>query len=100
MTPRFRHSALRFGGAFIVAFLAATASTAVADHVNVLTQHNDNARTGQNPKETKLHPRTLSFNTFGKLFTQPVDGQVYAQPLYMASVQIAGMSHSVIFVAT
>jgi hypothetical protein len=67
------------------------------------TQHNDIARTGQNLNENVLN--TSSFGptsdpTFGKLFSQPVDGQVFAQPLYVPNVLISGVLHNVIYVAT
>src|SRR6266853_2099906 len=38
--------------------------------------------------------------TFGKLFSCAVDGEVYAQPLYVANFAIAGGTHNVVFVAT
>ena len=46
---------------------------------NVLTWHNDNGRTGQNLSETILTPAKLGTGAhpFGKLFSQPVDGQIY-----------------------
>ena len=68
--------------------------------VNVLTQHNDNMRTGQNTNETTLTTSNVNSTTFGKLFKSAVDGYVYAQPLYMPSLAIAGGAHNVIFVAT
>ena len=42
----------------------------------------------------------MNSTTFGKIFTLPVDGYVYAQPLYVPNVNIAGTVHNVLYVAT
>ena len=52
-----------------------------------------------NLQETSLSPKT-DWNTFGKVGTFPVDGQVYAQPLYVSGVAIGGVSYNVLYVAT
>src|SRR5262249_16141261 len=56
-------------------------SSGAMAQTDVLTQHNDNARTGLNAHETLLTPATVSGGTFRKIGEIPVDGQVYAQPL-------------------
>src|SRR5579875_3607949 len=58
--------------------------------VNVLTYHNDLARTGQNLAETILTPANVSGATFGKIGFLPVNGLVDAEPLYVSQWTIAG----------
>jgi hypothetical protein len=67
----------------------------------VTTSQYDNARTGANLNETVLTPRNVNANEFGKLFTFPVEGDVYAQPLFLPNLPIPGHgTHDVLFVAT
>ena len=69
--------------------------------IPVLTYHYDNTRQGANLAETVLTPANVSGGTFGRLFTYPVDGHVYAQPLIMTNVSIPGKGiHNVVYVAT
>ncbi|MFZ0829179.1 MAG: pyrrolo-quinoline quinone [Verrucomicrobiia bacterium] len=67
---------------------------------NVLTQHNDLARTGAYTSETMLTTANVNTNTFGQLFIDGVDGQVYAQPLYVESLSLSNGTHNVVFVCT
>jgi hypothetical protein len=82
-----------------LAFLAAMAILPRGMAINVLTEHNDLSRTGANTSETILTPANVT-NSFGKLFTDNVDGQVYAQPLYVQNLSIGGGIHNVVFVCT
>ena len=67
----------------------------------VLTSQYDNSRTGSNQRETVLTPRNVNANQFGKLFSMPVDGSIYAQPLYAPRIEIPGKGvHNIVFVAT
>ncbi len=68
--------------------------------VSVVTWHNDLTRTGANTSETVLNTTNVNQNTFGKLFTASVDGPIYAQPLYLPNLTVAGAVHNVLFVAT
>jgi regulation of enolase protein 1 (concanavalin A-like superfamily) len=73
----------------------------LAPSVNVLTYHNDNGRTGLNDHETALTLQSVNPTTFGQLYTDPVDGQIYAQPLTLAGVSVPNKgTHDVVFVAT
>ena len=79
---------------------SATANIGVTDLASVATWRNDRSRSGVNSREFALTSQNLVSGTFGKLFSCPVDGWVFAQPLWMANVQISGSRHNVVFIAT
>ena len=58
----------------------------LAAQVNVFTYQYDNTRAGQNLAESLLTLSRVNSKQFGKLFSYPVDGYLYAQPLYMPGV--------------
>jgi hypothetical protein len=84
-------------GCWITAIFAA----GLAADAQMTTSQVDNARTGAYLHETTLTPRDVNAQQFGKIFTLKVDGDVYAQPLFLAGVEIPGKGrHDVLFVAT
>jgi hypothetical protein len=78
-----------------------SAQVAVTDFAGMLTWRNDNARSGMNNRELALAPANVNSAKFGKLFTCPLDGNAFAQPLYVPNLEMPGSgAHNVIFVAT
>ena len=85
----------------LILLLASRAHTQPVVPLVVPTAQYDNQRTGANLNETTLTPRNVNPAHFGKLFAIPVDGDVYAQPLYVPNLEIPGKGvHNVIFIAT
>src|SRR5882762_6441829 len=83
---------------FFVLCLGVSAAWAQND---VLTQHNDNTRSGLNANETLLTPANVTVSKFGRLFTHAVDGIIVGQPLYASNVLMSdGQTHNVVYVAT
>ena len=83
------------GAAFFTRSVASTAGT------DVVTYHNDIARTGQNLTETSLTPGTVYAAAFGKTGFYGTDGKVDAQPLYLSGVAIPGQgAHNMLYAAT
>ncbi len=82
------------------ALLLVSSLSALHAQVNIYTRNYDAARTGANLKEKTLTPANVNAASFGKLYTVPTDGQVYAQPLYVSQLNIAGGVHDVVFVAS
>jgi hypothetical protein len=78
-----------------------TPSPSAGTPVSILTHHYDVARTGANVNESKLTPANVNSNQFGKIFSFPVDGEMYAQPLYVPNVSTPGRgAHNVVYAAT
>jgi hypothetical protein len=102
LTPGTKRFA-RFAAAFSVLLLIVAETPA---QTNVVTQHNDIGRTGQNRNETILTPANVNSTSFGKLFSYAIDGRAYAQPLYVSGLTMgsgsaqAGTRHNVVFIAT
>ena len=81
--------------------LLIVAATLNSQTVRVLTSQYNNGRTGSDEHEVILTPQNVNAGTFGKVATLPVDGDVYAQPLYVPGVTIPGQgTHNLLFVAT
>ncbi len=89
-----------FVQAFLGLWLLVSFSVAAMAQVNVYTRSYDNGRSGANLQETILTPANVNSTNFGKLFTFHTDGEIYAQPLYVSNLAIAGGTHNVVFVAS
>jgi hypothetical protein len=91
---------MTFQGVFVlIATCAAFADSRCEGQI--LTAQYDNARTGATLRETVLNPGNVNVGRFGKRLSFPVDGDVYAQPLFLRNVEIPGKGvHNVIYIAT
>lgn len=67
---------------------------------DLLTANYGNSRTNADLYESTLNTSNVNSALFGKLFTLPVDGQIYAQPLYQSKLTIKSAVHNVVFIAT
>ena len=67
----------------------------------IFTQRGNNQRTGAFTNERTLNTSNVNQSGFGKLYSYPVDGQVYAQPLYVPGLNVSGKGkRNVLFIAT
>ena len=95
-------SGLKKGSAFALVCAAIFAMLCVGaqTQVDMLTQHNDNARTGVNAHETVLTPANVKPTQFGMLFKRVVDDQIYTQPLIVTGVTAGGGTRDLVYVTT
>jgi len=75
-------------------------ASALAVTADVLTYHNDNARSGHNLAEVVLTPANVNAAKFRLLRMLEVDGLVDAQPLVVSKLTIRGKSRNVLIIAT
>jgi hypothetical protein len=76
---------------------SASITIGITDLAGVFTYHNNLSRDGTNLQEHALTTSNVATSTFGKLFSCTMDGAVYAQPLWVANLTVAGAKHNVIF---
>jgi hypothetical protein len=81
--------------------LLLTASCLAGKTLRITTSQYDNMRTGANVHEIILTPQNVNARQFGKVLSIPVDGDVYAQPLYLSQVDVPGKGiRNLLFIAT
>ncbi len=95
-------AALERGSRLLLAFTFLFSGALARSHaqVDVLTQHNDNARSGANTSETSLTPETVNSRQFGMLFKRVVDDQLYTQPLIVTHVNTDAGTRDLVYVTT
>ena len=82
----------------VAVLLAASLARAQTD---VLVSHYDGARTSANVSETTLTTANVNSASFGKVYAFPVDGMVFAQPLFKSNLNFPGVgTFNVVFIAT
>lgn len=86
---------------YFLFMLSAACLQILRAQTNILTQRGNNQRTGVYATEKRLNTTNVNVDSFGRLYNYPVDGQVYAQPLYFAGLNVAGKGkRNVLFIAT
>ena len=64
----------------LMSFMFGATGQALASEAEI-TNSGENLRTGWYPEASSITPQLVSGGTFGRLWSTPVEGQVYAQPL-------------------
>jgi len=80
--------------------LVVMAASGIHAQVDVLTEHNNNDRTGANLRERLLTPQNVNPSLFGMLFKRAVDDQLYSQPLIVTGVSVGGGTRNLVYVTT
>jgi hypothetical protein len=86
--------------AFFVSTAALTLCSLMPAQVAVTTYQNDNYRSGTNTHEATLTLSNVNASQFGRQAVFNVTGYVYAQPLYVPNVNINGVLHNTVYIAT
>ncbi len=84
----------------VIAIVLALVAAPCSAQVDVLTNHNDNSRTGANLRERVLTPANVNGSRFGMLFKRVLDDQLYTQPLVATNITIDRGTHDVVYVTT
>jgi len=84
----------------VISAAALSIGAPVRAPVTVPMSQYDYGRTGANLQESILNPSNVDATHFGKLFSRRVDDSIYALPLIVPDLDIAGRRHNVLFVAT
>lgn len=96
-----RAATLQRAMSFFTRVLVALLPCLAAGQVNVLTANYNTHRTSANLSEKILTTARVSSKRFGKLGVLPVDGQIYAQPLYLSGYDSGdGVKRDLLFAAT
>jgi hypothetical protein len=81
--------------------LCLTIASAPATRAQVLTAQYNNARTSATLHEKILTPTNVNAQTFGKLYSLTLDGDVFTQPLYVPALTLPNLGkRNVLFAAT
>ncbi|GCE04909.1 hypothetical protein [Dictyobacter aurantiacus] len=89
------------GGTFVSLNFTTLKSAFAADpSTAVVTFKGDNSHTGNYSTEKTLNLGNVNPSKFGKRMSYQVDGQVYAQPLFLPNLTVNGTTHNVVLVET
>ncbi len=89
------------GSAYLLALSSVISPvTHICAQADVLTQHNNNMRTGANTAETSLTPADVTTSRFGMLYRKVLDDQPFTQPLVATGVSVGGGTRDLVYITT